>query len=235
MNEHVIIDRRFCGPPTSGNGGYTCGILANYVGYPAEVTLLIPPPLEVPLTIKKDQGQYILSDGDVVVARGVTSTVNITVPEPPTMDQAKSTVPGSDIFQKHAFPGCFVCGPHRAECDGLRLFPGPVEGCNYVAAQWIPDSSLTDSKGLVRNEIICAALDCPGAWAVFAERTRVIVLGKLAVDIMERMKENEPCIVVGWKIAEEGRKLYAGTAIFSETGQLYAKATATWVELKGSP
>jgi hypothetical protein len=235
MNEHLIIERRFCGPPTSGNGGYTCGILANYIGYPAEVTLLIPPPLEAPLTVKQENGQYILSDGDVVVARGISTTVDMKVPHPPTMEQAKGTVAGSEIFEKHAFPGCFVCGPHRAEYDGLRLFPGPVGGCNCVAAPWIPDSSLTDTKGMVRNEIICAALDCPGAWAVFAERTRVIVLGKLEVDIIQRMKANDPCIVVGWKIGEEGRKLFAGTAIFSETGQLYAKALATWIELKRNP
>ncbi|MGE5543380.1 MAG: hypothetical protein ACM3UW_00260, partial [Bacillota bacterium] len=152
MNEHIIIDRRFCGPPTSGNGGYTCGLLANHVGYPAEVTLLIPPPLEVPLTVSQDDNQYILLNGDVVVAKAVPKTVDIKVPEPPTMDQARGTAAKSEIFEKHAFPGCFVCGPHRAERDGLRLFPGPVEGRNYVAAQWIPDSSLADNQGMIRNE-----------------------------------------------------------------------------------
>ncbi len=235
MNEHIIIDRRFCGPPTSGNGGYTCGMLANFVGYPAEVTLFIPPPLEVPLTVRQENGQYILSDGDTVVAKGVAKAVDIKVPEPPTMEEAKVSKAGSEIFEKHAFPTCFVCGPHRGECDGLRIFAGPVEGRNYVATSWIPDSSLTDDQGIVRNEIICAALDCPGAWAVFADRTRVFVLGKLAVDIIQRMIADDPCIVVGWKIGEEGRKLYAGTAVFSETGQLYARALATWIELKENP
>ena len=234
MNKHIIIDRRFCGPPTSGNGGYTCGMLANFVGYPAEVTLLIPPPLEVPLRVSQENNHFVLFNGDVVVARGAAGSFNIEVPDPPTMEQAKGTAASSEVFEKHAFPSCFVCGPHRGEYDGLRIFAGPVKGRNYVAAPWTPDSTLTDSQGMVRNEIISAALDCPGAWAVFAERTRVIVLGKLAIDIVQPIKADDPCIVIGWKIGEEGRKLFAGTAIFSETGQLYARAKATWIELKAS-
>ena len=34
---------------------------------------------------------------------------------------ASATYPG---FSAHPFPTCFVCGPERAEGDGLRLFPG---------------------------------------------------------------------------------------------------------------
>ena len=35
----LSIDRRFCGPPGSGNGGYTAGRLAALIGDPAEITL----------------------------------------------------------------------------------------------------------------------------------------------------------------------------------------------------
>lgn len=232
MDKHIIIDRRFCGPPTSGNGGYTCGMLANFVGYPAEVRLLAPPPLGVPLMVKQEDHQFILLHREAVVARAAAASVDMEVPDPPTMDQARGAVPEQEIFDRHAFPGCFVCGPQRDAGDGLRIFAGPVAGRSYVAAPWIPDSSVTDSQGIVRDEIICAALDCPGAWAVFAEKLRVIVLGTLAVDIVQRMRAGDPCIVVGWKMGQEGRKLYAGTAIFSATGELYAKARATWIELK---
>lgn len=232
MDKHIIIDRRFCGPPTSDNGGYTCGMLANFVGYPAEVRLLAPPPLGVPLMVEQEDNRFILLHGEEVVARAEAASVDLEVPLPPTMEEAGRTIPESEIFVRHAFPTCFVCGPQRDAGDGLRIFAGPVAGRNYVAAPWIPDSSVADSQGMVRSEIICAALDCPGAWAVFAEELRVIVLGTLAVDINRRMRAGDPCIVVGWKIGEEGRKLYAGTAIFSATGELYAKARATWIELK---
>lgn len=47
----LVIDRRFRGPPNSGNGGYVCGCLARYVAGDAEVTLRAPPPLERPLDV----------------------------------------------------------------------------------------------------------------------------------------------------------------------------------------
>jgi hypothetical protein len=37
---------------------------------------------------------------------------------------------------------------------------------------------------------------------------------------------------MGWKISEEGRKIIAGSAVLSDSGLLYAKAWATWIELK---
>ena len=88
MDKHIIIDRRFCGPPTSGNGGYTCGMLANFVGYPAEVRLLAPPPLGVPLMVKQEDHQFILLHGEEVVARAEAASVDLEVPLPPTMEEA---------------------------------------------------------------------------------------------------------------------------------------------------
>ena len=41
----VAIEKRFCGPPKSANGGYVCGLLASYIDGDAEITLLAPPPL----------------------------------------------------------------------------------------------------------------------------------------------------------------------------------------------
>jgi acyl-coenzyme A thioesterase PaaI-like protein len=235
MKEQIMIDRRFNGPPDSGNGGYSCGLLANLVGSSAEVTLLNPPPLEQPLTVKRADGEIFLYHGEIAIAKAAAAAVDIEVPAPPTMEQAEKSVAPPGMLENHVFPTCFVCGPKRGKCDGLRIFAGRVEGRNYVAAKWIPDASLTDREGTVRDEIIWAALDCPGAWALAGEKTGVIVLGKLAVQIFERMKADDPCIVVGWKIAREGRKLTVGTALFSATGRLYAKAKATWVELKSHP
>ena len=38
-------------------------------------------------------------------------------------------------------------------------------------------------------------------------------------------------IVIGWPLGEDGRKLYSGTALFSQDGELRAMARATWVRL----
>ena len=42
----MIVPGRFNGPPDSGNGGYTCGLVAGLLGEVAEVTLRLPPPLD---------------------------------------------------------------------------------------------------------------------------------------------------------------------------------------------
>ena len=38
--------------------------------------------------------------------------------------------------------------------------------------------------------------------------------------------------LLGWKLGEEGRKLYSGTALYTESGRLCALATCTWIVLK---
>jgi hypothetical protein len=40
----------------------------------------------------------------------------------------------------------------------------------------------------------------------------------------------ERCIIVGWPLGEDGRKLYAGTALLRETGDVLAWARATWIQ-----
>jgi hypothetical protein len=41
----IMIEKRFCGPPNSANGGYVCGLLAGHIDGSAEITLRVPPPL----------------------------------------------------------------------------------------------------------------------------------------------------------------------------------------------
>jgi hypothetical protein len=39
----------------------------------------------------------------------------------------------------------------------------------------------------------------------------------------------ERCVVASWPLGEEGRKLYAGTALFAADGELLALARQTWI------
>jgi hypothetical protein len=45
----ITVPHRFRGPSDSGNGGYSCGVIAAHAGNPAEVTLRRPPPLDTPM------------------------------------------------------------------------------------------------------------------------------------------------------------------------------------------
>ena len=235
MLKQIIIENRYCGPPDSGHGGYTCGRLANFIKGGAEVTLRRPPPLNKELSVKiQKDGRAVLYDTNGDIAEATSTTLELDVPRPPTFMEAQSSVTNTDELQNHYFPTCFTCGPHREKNDGLRIFPGPVYGKNYIAAPWIPSSNLCDDTGKVKNEVIWAALDCPSGWAILLEQMRFMLLGRLTVNVEERMKPGNKCIVIGWKMSSEGRKIYSGSAVFSESGILYAKAKATWIELKSS-
>lgn len=232
MEERITIRRRFCGPSDSGNGGYVCGILAGYVGGVVEVMLRQPPPLEKALTVERiEDSLVLLKDGDAVVAQARPSTLDLIVPGPPDYAEAEAASKRYSGFHAHPFPRCFVCGPDRPLGDGMHIFPGQVGQEGIVASPWIPHESLADDTGYVRREFLWACLDCPGAFAVIS--TLPVVLGKLTAEIPGRVRPGQRCVAMGWKIASQGRKNIAGTAVFSDAGELLGKAQALWIELSG--
>lgn len=229
--QYVVIDRRYCGPPDSGNGGYVCGLTAGILGGPAEVTLRRPPPIGRPLRVRGGPERAVaLHDQDEVVAEGIPAHPEAQLPDPVTQEEAIEAAGRYPGFSLHPFPTCFVCGPQRAEGDGLRIFTGPVTGLGLVAAPWTPDETLTGADGLVRQEFVWAALDCPGAFANgFPEIS--MVLGRLSAKVVRPVKPGESCVVLGWSEGSESRKHFAGTAIFGDDGRLLALARATWISL----
>jgi hypothetical protein len=215
----LVIDRKFRGPTGSANGGYTCGLLASFTHGPAEVTLRLPPPLERPLEVVTD-GSLELRDGEQLVAQAAPAQLELEVPDPiPFEDAAAAELPDGD--RESVFPECFVCGWKRQ--DGMRIYAGPVEGRDLVAATWTP------TEDVISSEFVWAALDCPGAYAVeFGQRGNP-VLGRLTARVEHLPHPGERCVVIGWPLGEEGRKLYAGTAVFGEDGRMLGAARATWI------
>jgi hypothetical protein len=53
--------------------------------------------------------------------------------------------------------------------------------------------------------------------------------GRMTGQVFSRPAPGEPCMVVGWRIGAEGRKLFAGTALYTKTGKLCAMAATTWI------
>jgi hypothetical protein len=219
----VTINGRFNGPEGSANGGYTCGLVAELAGadQAVEVTLRVPPPLDRPLDVDRDGDRLRLVDGERVVAEAAPTEIELEVPQPPTFEVAKQASARYPGFDEHAFPTCFVCGPERTHGDGLRVFAGPV-GDGRFASPWTPQE--------VDPKFVWAALDCPGAIAVgFPDRGETL-LGRFAAEVDELPTVGERCVVVAWPLGEDGRKLFAGTALFGEDGRPLARARATWIE-----
>lgn len=171
-----------------------------------------------------------LLDGAEVVAEAVPARLEVDPPVPVSLAEAAGAARGYLGFAGHPFPTCFVCGPRRAEGDGLRIFPGPVTDRHMVAAPWTPDRTLTGDDHLVRPEFLWAALDCPGAFASGFPETPM-VLGRLAAQLVRPVRAGQGSVVVGWPEGSEGRKHFAGTALFTSRGNLIAVARATWISV----
>jgi hypothetical protein len=214
----LIVARRFRGPDESGNGGYTCGIVATAVGDGSlEVTLRLPPPLERAMRLDADGRLW---EGEALVAEARPAEVQLEPPAPVAWEQA---VAARRPDPSSPFPHCFVCGRDRAEGDGLRIFAGPVGG-GRVAAPWVPDA---DTVG---PEFVWAALDCPGAYATGVPGRGTVVLGRLTARVERVPRAGERCVAVGWPLGADGRKHGAGTALFTEDGELLGLGRALWIE-----
>ncbi|HEX2044350.1 MAG TPA: hypothetical protein VHF23_01845 [Gaiellaceae bacterium] len=219
----MIIPRRYNGPPESANGGYACGLVAGLLGGTAEVTLRRPPPLERELAValELDGTEVELRDGDAVVAEGRVVEWELDVPDPVSVEDAEAASRRYAGFREHAYETCFVCGPARP--DGLAIFAGPAEGRpGVVAAPWTPAEA-------VPPEIAWAALDCPSGWAVDDFQREGVLLGRMAAHVLRVPDAGEPHVVMGWRLGEDGRKRYAGSALFAADGELLASARSTWI------
>jgi hypothetical protein len=227
--ETFSIDRRFRGPAQSGNGGYVCGRIARHVPGTATVRLAIPPPLETPLQVDVTDGVARLMSGTTLVGEGRAAQLDIAAPQPVSLEVATASSKHYHGFEQHTFPGCFVCGPAREPGDGLRIFAGPVPGTEVVAAPWVVDESLGSPTA---TEFLWAALDCPSGFALWSPREgTTVVLGQLTGSIRRQVMPGEKCVAMGWPLQVEGRKRFAGSAVFSVGGELIALARAIWIEV----
>jgi hypothetical protein len=230
--ETFSIDRRFRGPAQSGNGGYVCGRIARHVSGTATVRLAIPPPLDTPLQVDVTDGVVKLLSGTTLVGEGRAAELDIVAPAPLSFEEASESSKHYHGFEHHTFPNCFVCGPLRKPGDGLRIFAGEVEDREVVAAPWVVDESLGTPTA---NEFLWAALDCPSGFALWSPREgTTVVLGQLTGSIRGRVMPGDKCVAMGWPLHVEGRKRFAGCAVYSATGELVAIARAIWIEVPAS-
>jgi hypothetical protein len=226
------VDERFCGPPGCANGGYFAGLLARYSPHLVRVRIEKPIPLQVPLEVHGEgSGALELLYQGAILARAQPAAFELPVPPAPDYLRALDASRHFIGFAHHAFPACFVCGTDRARGDGLRIFAGELTGHDQVAATWVPDVSLSAGDGKVRPEFMSAALDCPGYFAARSDGVAML-LGEYSVHVDRCVHIEEPCIVIGWRIAVSGRKYEVGTALFDHDGDLCARARALWIEPK---
>ncbi|MCD4533609.1 hypothetical protein LRP67_05895 [Nocardioides sp. cx-169] len=249
-NDRLIVPRRFCGPPSSGNGGWTAGALAATIpldagrghAWPAvTVALRQPPPLDVALPLTDDGGARVATYDGRPVAQARRAERDLEPVGPVPADEARgaeATYPG---LRSHPFPTCFACGTEREEGDGLRIFPGevtPEDGQARAAGTWRPHPSHAEDWHEYRDDVphaslpvTWAALDCVGAWAAdMADRPMVLGTMTARVDALPAIDEEH--VVVGAARGQEGRKTFTASTLYDADGRVVACAEHVWITIE---
>jgi hypothetical protein len=229
----LTIDPRYNGPNNSGNGGWVSGSLARLLNLKSvAVSLRAPTPLAVPLSVHHpDDGSITLERDGALIADARLAQLELDVPSPPDWQEAEAA--GALARQINLqdpdgpYARCFGCGLARS--DGLGIVPGPVGSDGVVATSWTPPPSV--GRDELSIEATWAALDCSAgfAWMRRLPAGTPIITARMAAVIDRPIEIGQPHIVVGWPIAQDGRKLHAGTAIFDEHGQVRARSRQLWL------
>lgn len=235
MSKNIEIDPRYCGPPTSGQGGYVSGLLAAALKAKiCEVSLKSPIPLAQSLMLASDEAECSLFHGDKLLVSAKEGTIDLDIPPCPSND---AVIAASALYRGHGdnavFTTCFVCGKDRHDHDSMRIFAGPVENSTTEglhAAHWTPDTSHGDDVGSVALAFIWSALDCPGYFACCAEG-QFALLGRMTATVTGNLAVGEKSTVIAWPIKAEGRKALAGTALYNAEGDCIAMAQSLWIHI----
>jgi hypothetical protein len=230
----LIIDRRYNGPNNSGNGGWVAGSLARLLGTePVSVSLRAPAPLAVPMQVRwKDDGSIALENDGTLIAEAGRAALELDLPEAPNPDEAEAAgalAQRAGVQEANGpFAHCFSCGFARA--DGLRIVPGPVGDDGIVAASWTVPVLAADG-GQVSVAATWAALDCSAgfAWMQRLGTATPIITARMTAVIDQPLQVGRRYTVAGWPIAQDGRKLHAGTAIFDADGRVQARSRQLWL------
>jgi hypothetical protein len=227
----LTIATRFAGPPRSGNGGYTAGLVAEHVspGRPVAVTLRRPPPLDVALNLVTDGALTRLLDGESMVAEASESAFSGEPVEAVDLAVAREAESSYRGLVRHPFPTCFACGPERD--DGLRLAPGLIAP-GRTACVWVPDRSLSTDEGdeVAAAPFAWAAMDCPGGWVSDLDN-RPLVLGKMTAVCDEPPIIGQPHVIVAAMVSEEGRKTFTASTLYDDDGRILGRAEHTWIAI----
>lgn len=229
----LVVPARFNGPPGSANGGYLAGRLAAYLEAPAvQVTLRQPPPLDAAMDVVVTEDGVRATFGGALVAEAALSALDVDPIDPVSFAMAAELAGTYAGLQNHPFPTCFVCGSDRDVPDGLALRPGRLaDRPDTTASAWRPDASLVpDGSSTVPAEMVWAALDCPGGWAVDLVG-RPAVLGRMTAQVDALPEVGDACVVMGRVLGQEGRKSFSASTLYDGDGRVLGRAHAVWIEV----
>ncbi|MBA4010648.1 MAG: hypothetical protein C0481_02165 [Phenylobacterium sp.] len=233
----IVVPRQFRGPPFTANGGYICGVLSSAVGGRGVAMLRAGVPLDTAVTLQPGEGDGVLlvnAEGAVLGSARPADDSQIPnpPPAPPTVEEAKAFAAASPFAARSLHRGCFSCCVERDAGEGLGVFVGQIDGApaGHCAGVWTPHANFADADGNIPDEVTWGALDCSGSMAWWIKSgSPVGLLGTMAGEVLRKPKAGETYVVVAWAREVEGRKHFAGVALFDGAGEVMARSGQIWI------
>jgi hypothetical protein len=236
VRDTVTIDPSYYGFDDAGHGGYTAGLASGLLCAPAEVTIRQRIPLGEPMEVRQTNGHRVeLLRHGAVVLQAVPGEPKADVPTPLGFDAAEAASRQFRGFTWSPTNTCLTCGTERKEGEGLRVFAGPAgdgDRNGLVAAAWVPHPNFARPDGVLPNEFVWAALDCPGAWALRRATSgpyRRSVTVQMTGRVVKEVRAGRPYVVMAWAVPGRRRLMDCASAVFDADGELVALATAVWL------
>jgi len=178
-----------------------------------------------------DHGGIDVRDGETLIAEAKPRELEIDVPEPVGVEEARTAKAGYRGTAEGEFGHCFVCGIARDDSFGVTA--GPVEGRDVVATTWTPDGRTdVDGSGRVAPEFVWAVLDCPTYFALYTDSLPLSFLARFTARVDDLPEVGGEYVVIAWPIAKDGRKHLAGSAVLDASGNALAVAEALLIEAR---
>ena len=179
------------------------------------MTLRLPPPLDEVLRLDDDGRVW---DDHALVAEARAAPVGLSPPDPVVGDALAAERTSTRRSRNASCAAQLGLRGRTAHLRRARCRPRRLRG------------DLDRARIHLGPEFAWVALDCAGAYATGAAGRGTVVLARLTARVDRVPGAGERCVVVGWHLDSEGRKHGAGTALFTDTGELLGIAKALWVE-----
>ncbi|MDO8411940.1 MAG: hypothetical protein Q7S93_17955 [Phenylobacterium sp.] len=232
----ILVPRQFRGPPVTANGGYICGVLAKAVGGKGSAMLRAGVPLDTPVQlVAGDDGSVsaLNAEGQVLGLAKVATDDQIPPPPPsPGIEAARRAAAASPFATRSLHRGCFSCCIEREQGEGLGVHVGQLPDAEpgVCAGLWVPHANFAGPDGTMPDEITWGALDCSGSMAWWIKTgSPVGLLGTMAGEVLKAPKAGETYVVVAWARESEGRKFFAGVALYDAAGEVVARSGQIWI------
>ncbi|MFC5216590.1 hypothetical protein [Streptomyces coerulescens] len=236
-SDAIVVPELYVGYPQVAFGGYVAGVLAQRSGArTVRVDFRGPVPVEVPVRIAETaDGDVELGAAERPLAAARPAELPLEVPAAPSWDEAAAAAERFRAAPPSGVVDCFGCGLRTTD-RGLRVHGTPVPDLGVVASAWIPSRVFADADGLLPNQLVWGALDCPGHWAGrFLGTLRPgAVTASLTGTVLRPVVTGEPHISYAWLVSESGRKHTMGVALATAEGELCGVSEALWIDPKAA-